>query len=90
MVTRQPVSCPAQVPSVAGMTYDEVASSLAGLGWIVIRNDVTVEDPAAHHIVIAVSPRPGNWVDLGGSVTLTVGVYEGGGKEEGGEEAGGG
>lgn len=25
-----------------------------------------------------------------GSVTLTVGVYEGGGKEEGGEEAGGG
>ncbi len=41
-------------------------------------------------IAIAVSPRPGNWVDLGGSVTLTVGVYEGAGKEEGGEEAGGG
>ncbi len=38
----------------------------------------------------SVSPKPGNRVDLGGSVTLTVGVYEGGGKEEGGEEAGGG
>ncbi len=29
MVTREPVSCPAQVPSVASMTYDEAASNLA-------------------------------------------------------------
>ena len=56
-----------RVGLLAGMTYDEAASSLAGLGWIVMRNKITVEDPAAHDIVISVSPESDTWVDLGGA-----------------------
>ncbi len=88
MISGEAVNCPVQVPSLAGQTYDAAASALAGLGFVVVRQDTTVTNPASHGIVIAVSPAPGTWVDLGGSVTVTVGVYEdpGSGDEGGGEE----
>lgn len=86
MVTGEPVNCPKQVPSVAGKTYAEASSTLAGLGWVIIREDVAVEDPAKHDVVISVSPAPGTWVNQGASVTVTVGVYTeppGGGEGDG-------
>ncbi len=94
MVTGAPVNCPEQVPGgLNGQIYGEAASTLAGLGFLVIREDTPVGDPASHDIVISVSPGPETWVNIGGTVTLTVGVYEdpGGGEDPGdGEEGGGG
>ena len=75
MISGEPVNCPQQVPSVAGQTYGDAAATLAGFGFVIIRDDVVVEDPAAHEIVISVSPGVGTWVNQGGSVTVTVGVY---------------
>ena len=92
MVSGDPVNCPEQVPGgLSGLTYGEASSVLAGLGFVIIREDTPVQDPAAHDIVISVSPGPGTWVNQGGSVTLTVGIYEdpGEGGEGGGEEGGG-
>ena len=75
MISGDPVNCPEQVVSVAGQTYGDAAATLAGLGFIIIRDDVAIEDPAGHDIVISVSPGVGTWVDQGDSVTVTVGVY---------------
>jgi vancomycin resistance protein YoaR len=92
MVTGEPVNCPKQVPGVAGQTYADASSTLAGLGWVVIRQETAVDDPAKNDIVISVSPGPGTWVAPGGSITLTIGVYTdttGGGEGDGGGGDGG-
>jgi vancomycin resistance protein YoaR len=91
MVSGEARNCPIQVPGLAGQTYGDAAATLAGLGFVVIRSDTAVTDPASHDIVISVSPGPGTWVGVGGSVTLTVGVYEdpGGGDGDGGDGDGG-
>ena len=75
LISGEPVNCPQQVPSVAGQTYGDAAATLAGLGFIIIRDDVVVEDPAGHDIVISVTPGVGTWVNQGGTVTVTVGAY---------------
>jgi len=76
MVSGEPRNCPERVPSVGGQAYADAVSTLATLGFVVIREEVPVEDPAEHDIVIKVSPGPGTWVSPGDSVTVTVGVYE--------------
>jgi hypothetical protein len=83
MVTGEAVNCPIQIPSLAGLTYADAATQLAELGWIIIRVEVEVDDPAEDEIVISVDPEPGTWLDLGESVTLFVGVYDAGGDDEG-------
>jgi len=85
MVTGEPRNCPIQVPRLGGQSYADAAATLTGLGFVVIRSDTAVTNPASNDIVISVSPGPGTWVKVGGSVTLTVGVYAdpGGGEGEG-------
>ena len=83
MVSGEPVNCPIQIPSVAGRAYGEALATLAELGFVVIRLEVPVTDPAAHDIVIEAEPGAGQWVPVGGTVTLTVGVYDSGGEGEG-------
>ncbi|MFB3099735.1 MAG: PASTA domain-containing protein [Acidimicrobiia bacterium] len=68
---------------MTGLTYGEALATLAELGFVVIRLEVPVTDPAAHDIVIEVEPGAGQWVPIGGSVTVTVGVYDSGGEGEG-------
>ncbi len=88
MVTGEPVGCPIQIPALTGLTYANAAGQLAELGFVVIRVEVSVDDPAEDEIVISVAPAKGTWVDIGESVTLTVGVYEGPGDGDGDGDGG--
>lgn len=73
-VTGEPVDCPIQLPDLVGTPYADAYGQLVGSGFVVVRIDEEVTDPAAEGTVLAMDPVAGTWVDPGGSVKLTVGV----------------
>lgn len=72
-VTGEPVNCPVRLPSLSNTTWDEALASLQGLGLLAARVDADVEDSSLDGVVIGQDPNAGQWVDLGSTITLTVG-----------------
>jgi vancomycin resistance protein YoaR len=82
-VSGEPVNCPLKLPSVVGVTWQEALTALQDIGILAARVDVPVEEESGNEIVLAQSPGSGEWVASGSTVTLEVGVYDGGGDDGG-------
>ncbi|MGI9667357.1 MAG: VanW family protein [Acidimicrobiia bacterium] len=82
-VSGEPVSCPVQVPTLAGQTWEDALLALQELGLLAARVDEPVEDADLDGRVIGQDPAVGEWANSGSTVTLTIGSYSGGGEEEG-------
>ena len=81
-VSGEPVGCPIKLPSVIGLAWQDALTALQEIGILAARVDVTVEDESQDGVVIGQDPATGEWVGAGSTVTLQVGVYEGGGGED--------
>jgi hypothetical protein len=75
-VTGEPINCPVQIPSVIGMTWEDALSSLDLIGLKASKTTGFVDKPEQNNIVLTQTPAPGEWVDLGTTITLTVGVFD--------------
>jgi vancomycin resistance protein YoaR len=75
-VSGKPVNCPLRLPSVVNQTWGEALSSLSDAGLLAAKVTTPVDSPANDGVVITQSPSPGEWVEAGTTVTLTVGIFE--------------
>jgi serine/threonine-protein kinase len=64
------------VPNVVGMTREAALSTLHGKGFTATSVFTPVHDKKLDGIVVRQSPAPGQKVDDGSNVTITVGHYE--------------
>jgi vancomycin resistance protein YoaR len=87
-VSGQPINCPGPLPSVVGQTYDQAFSTLAAAGYNLFRENRSVDSAGQNEIVLATSPAGGSYVSPGTNVTLTVGVFSGGGGGDPGDGGG--
>jgi len=69
--------CPLQVPGVAGLSSEEASSILTAAGFVVDMDLKDTTDATENGVVLSVSPS--GFQDLGGTVTIVVGNYTGGG-----------
>lgn len=72
----EPVGCPVRLASVVNQTWEDALAALSEVGLLAAKVEGFVDDPDKHGIVLAQDPAPGEWVDHGTTITLTVGVYE--------------
>jgi vancomycin resistance protein YoaR len=72
----EPVNCPVRLASVVNQTWEDALAALADVGLLAAKVEGFVDDPEKDGIVLAQDPAPGEWVDHGTTITLTVGVYE--------------
>ncbi len=77
-VSGEPVNCPVKLGSVINITWEAALESLSEAGLLAAKVTGFVDDPAKDGIVLTQDPAPGEWVDAGTTITLTVGVYEDG------------
>ncbi len=75
-VSGEPVNCPVQLASMVNQTWEDALSALQEVGLLAAKVTEPVDDPAKDGIVLTQDPVPGEWVNAGTTVTLTVGVYE--------------
>ncbi|MCZ7533479.1 MAG: VanW family protein [Acidimicrobiia bacterium] len=75
-VTGEPVKCPVQLPSLTNKTWEEALGVLDELGLFAAKNTGFVDDPDKDNIVLTQDPAPGEWVPIGSTVKLTVGVFQ--------------
>lgn len=75
-ISGEPVDCPVQLPSLSDKLWTEALAELEALGLLAARTDGFVDDPAKDGVVLAQDPAPGEWLPVGTTVNLTVGVYE--------------
>ena len=52
--------------------------ALEELGLLAAKNTGFVDDPVKDNIVLAQATAPGEWVEAGTTIALTVGIYEDG------------
>jgi vancomycin resistance protein YoaR len=72
----KPVACPLKLPSVMNQTWGEALTSLSNVGLLAAKVTSPVDDPTQDGIVLSQSPSPGEWVETGSTITLTVGILE--------------
>ena len=72
----EPVNCPVRLASVVNQPWEDALAALSEVGLLAAKVEGFVDDPDQHGIVLTQEPAPGEWVDHGTTVTLTVGVYE--------------
>jgi len=73
---QEPVQCPVQVPSVIGGSLDGARAALGAAGFTMIEGppiEMAVESQDG--LVVDQSPEPGQWIEPGTAVTVSVGVY---------------
>jgi len=75
-VSGEPVNCPVALGSLVNQTWEDALAELQEVGLLAAKVTGFVDDPAKDGIVLTQDPAPGEWVDAGTTVTLTVGVYE--------------
>jgi vancomycin resistance protein YoaR len=75
-VSGEPVHCPVKLVSVVNLTWEAALETLSEAGLLAAKVTGFVDNPAKDGIVLTQDPAPGDWVDAGTTVTLTVGVYE--------------
>ncbi|MDJ0790311.1 MAG: VanW family protein [Acidimicrobiia bacterium] len=80
----EPVNCPIQLPSVAGLSWQAALETLQEIGMLAARSDVTVDEESQNDIVQGQDPASGTWAPAGSTVTLQVGVYSDGSSGGGG------
>lgn len=71
-----PINCPVRLASVVSQTWGDALSSLSEVGLLAAKVTSPVEDPTNDGIVLDQSPTPGQWVNAGTTITLTVGLFE--------------
>jgi vancomycin resistance protein YoaR len=71
-----PVSCPLRLASVVSQTWQDALASLSEVGLLAAKVTSSVEDATRDGIVLDQSPAPGEWVEAGTTVTLTVGLFD--------------
>ena len=76
-VSGEPVNCPVRLPSLTNGTWEAALATLQELGLLAARIDADVEDPALDGLVIGQDPNAGEWVPVGTTIRLTVGVASG-------------
>ncbi len=69
--------CPVAIPAVSGLTTADASSILTAAGFIVEVSPQDTTEVAEDGIVLSVTPA--EFQDLGGTVTIVVGNYTGGG-----------
>jgi len=74
-VSGQPVNCPVKLASFVNQTWEEALASLADVGLLAARITITVDSAAKDGIVVSQDPAVGEWVSVGTTVKLSVGVY---------------
>jgi len=77
------VDCPIPLPNVTGIDYGDALTALMDAGFLVARVDVAVDDEGQNGLVLSMDPPAGEITDLGATITLTVGVFSGGGAGDG-------
>jgi vancomycin resistance protein YoaR len=76
MVPDATEECPVQVPSVVGSNVESARSALQALGLTLTEGDtVQVDTEASNGLIVDMSPSSGEWVPVGSTVTVNVGVY---------------
>ncbi len=75
-VSGEPVHCPVKLGSVVDLTWEAALEILSEAELLAAKVTGFVDNPAKDGIVLTQDPAPGDWVDAGTTVTLTVGVYE--------------
>lgn len=74
-VTGEPVDCPVKLGSLLGITWEQALSRLEGVGLRAQKEPGFVDSPSQHNIVLTQSIAPGDWVQPGTVIRLTVGDY---------------
>ncbi len=76
MVPDAEEECPVQVPSVVGSSVDSARSTLQALGLSLTEGaTVQVDSEASNGLIVTMSPPAGEWLPVGSTVTVNVGVY---------------
>jgi len=71
-----PVECPVQIPSVVGGSVANARTVLEELGLgLAEGTTVEVDNPESDGLIVTMSPAAGEWVELGTTITVNVGVY---------------
>ena len=72
----EPTECPVQVVAVIGASLDGARAAIEGLGLTLVEGaTVEVTDESQNGLVVSQTPEPGEWLELGSAVTVSVGVY---------------
>ncbi len=77
--TGEPIDCPVQAPDLAGKTWEEALAILDGLGLKANRVNQSVNLSELDGRVINQEPAVGEWIPVGGTVTVTIAVFDDGG-----------
>jgi beta-lactam-binding protein with PASTA domain len=56
--------------------WGEALTSLSNVDLLAAKVTSPVDDPTKDGIVLSQSPSPGEWVEAGSTITLTVGILE--------------
>lgn len=71
-----PVECPVQIPSVIGGSVENARAVLENMGLALAEGPtVEISEPGSDGLIVSMSPGAGEWVDLGSTITVNVGVY---------------
>lgn len=87
-VSGEPINCPIQAPSVKGLAWADALVVLQEAGLLAARTDVPVSEEGQNDVVQSQDPVQGAWVNAGSTVTLSVGVWDGTGGDDGGGDGG--
>jgi vancomycin resistance protein YoaR len=72
-----PVNCPVRLASVVGQTWGDSLVALSEVGLLAAKVTSPIEDATKDGIVLGQSPTPGEWVNAGTTIILTVGLFDG-------------
>jgi len=59
-----------------GQTWGDSLASLSEVGLLAAKVTSPVEDATKDGVVLSQSPTPGEWINAGTTITLTVGLFE--------------
>ena len=74
-MTGETVDCPVKLGSLLGIAWEQALSRLEGVGLRAQKEPGFVDSPSQHNIVLTQSIAPGDWVQPGTVIRLTVGDY---------------
>ncbi len=72
----EPLDCPVEIPTLLGATIDSARAALEAVGLSLVEGGtVEVTDESQNGLIQTQNPGPEEWVEVGTSVTVIVGVY---------------
>lgn len=71
-----PPECPVRIPALLGGTGDNARAAVEALGLVFVEGPtVGITEEANNGLIVDQTPESGEWVDVGTTVTVSVGVY---------------